>query len=181
MVCSPDFRPRKVIHRPRAGWFLPPHKRLWLAMVLGLRLVSMSATAGLSPVPARFIAHIGGYFSRCHDVELDGTTLVYSATAPGTFEPKRTSITPTDAHWREFRQALDELGLWQWHAEYINNDICDGTQWSLDIAYADRALKTFGSNSYPGANGEPAGDSAQDTTFQTYLTAIQKLTGKRLR
>lgn len=150
-------------------------------MALATKLDSMSGTAGPSPVPVRFIAHIGGYFSRCHDVELDGTTLVYAASAPGTFQPKRTSITPTDAQWREFRQALDELGLWQWHAEYINDGMCDGTQWSLEIAYADRALKTYGSNSYPGANGEPVDDPGQSTAFQSYLAALGKLTGKRLR
>ncbi len=141
----------------------------------------MSGTAGPSPVPARFIAHSGGYFSQSNDVRLDGTTLVHAVSAPGTFEPKQTSIIPAEARWREFRKSLDQLGLWQWPADYFKDGICDGTQWSLDIAYADRALKTYGSNSYPGADGQPVDHPDQSAAFQSYLAALQKLTGNRFR
>jgi hypothetical protein len=139
-----------------------------LAAALGLG----SAIPGCSParvaepplVPKRFSADIGGFRPHSYSVELRDGTLTYTVYGRGHSNPDPTAITPTEAQWHEFRQTLDELQVWQWRAEYENPGALDGTGWSLDIAYADRGIKTSGSNSYPSA-------------FKRYLAAIQQLLG----
>src|SRR4051812_47080032 len=130
-----------------------------------------------SPGPQRFSAHIGGFLGGSYSVELHGDTLSFTSYSRGHSDPKHKTITPTAAQWREFRQTLDDLKVWQWRAEYPNHGTLDGTQWALDIAYADRALHTQGDNNYPDESGKPNGDSNSTKVFNRYLAALQRLLG----
>jgi len=60
---------------------------------------------------------------------------------------------------------------------YPSNGVVDGTQWSLDIAYADHKLHTHGDNDYPKDTGEPNRDPQPTKVFNRYLAAVQKLLG----
>ena len=86
-------------------------------------------------------------------------------------------MAPTETQWVEFRRTLDELKVWRWRTEYPSNGIVDGTQWSLDIAFADRGIKTHGSNSYPDDAGKSNGEPEPTEAFKRYLEAVRKLTG----
>lgn len=129
-------------------------------------------------LPERFSASIGGFMGTSYSVELSGGTLTHTTTGLHYDSPEHTTLRPTEAQWREFRHALDNLKVWQWLSDYPNPGVCDGTGWSLDIAYSDRALTTQGDNNYPGTHGRP--NDAPDPTkhFNSFLRAVRNLTGR---
>ena len=126
--------------------------------------------------PQKLSARIGGMLGATFRVELSGRTLEYSVTRRReTSAPVK--VTPTAEQWREFRKALDEVIVWRWKSDYLNRRVMDGTQWSLDIAYADRSIKAAGSNSYPDDKGKANGQPQFTPAFARYLAAVEKLLG----
>ncbi len=134
-----------------------------------------------SPIPKQFSVVIGGFFGASYELELHDGKLTYAVFESGRRNPKRSTLTPSIAQWREFRQSLDGLKIWQWRADYRNEHVYDGTQWSLDIACGDRAIKSRGNNSYPDANGRPNRNSepTKTKTFDDFLHAVEKLIGRK--
>ena len=108
-------------------------------------------------------------------VELSDGTLTCTTFGPRRSNPQHTVITPTEAQWREFRQTLGDLKVWQWRGEYVDPGTVDGMGWSLDVAYDDDEVKSSGYNVYPNATGEPVGGST--STFRRYHAALKSLTG----
>ena len=145
---------------------------LWLLAVVPV----MSADES-SPIPKQFSVAIGGFFGASYELELHGGKLAYSASRAGRTNFRRSTITPNAAKWREFRQALDGLKIWQWRANYRNEHVHDGTQWSLEITYADRVMKSHGNNSYPDSRGRPDRNPKPTKTFDDFLHAVEKLIG----
>jgi len=145
-----------------------------------LATVTMISGADLPPIPKHFSTSIGGFLGSSYQLELHGETLTYTTFGGGHRDPQRATVTPTPAQWREFREALEGLKVWQWRADYPTNGTVDGTQWALDIAYADRALKTHGDNCYPDSTGKPNGKPEPTEAFNRYLAAIKKLTGGKI-
>jgi hypothetical protein len=60
---------------------------------------------------------------------------------------------------------------------HADNGTMDGTQWSLEVAFADHTLKTHGDNNYPEASGKPNGKPERTKAFERYLDAVRKLIG----
>lgn len=133
-----------------------------------------------SSVPKRFSAYIGGFTGASYSLELRDEALAYTVSESGAQNSSLKLITPTPAQWREFRQILDDINVWQWHSGYRSDGVVDGTQWSLDIAYADHAVKTHGDNNYPYITGKPNGQPYPTQAFNRYLAAIKKLTGGKI-
>jgi hypothetical protein len=65
---------------------------------------------------------------------------------------------------------IDTCDLWNWEIRYDNKDICDGTQWHIDIQMGTRAITSYGSNAYPG-------ESVDDYSpaFRLFVQAMRKL------
>lgn len=172
--------PNHALQRPTAGRRSPYMKiapaRFCVVALFAIPCVLTSA-AELSPIPQRFSAHIGGFMGASYSVELRDGVLTYTIFGKGHTNRKQETITPTEAHWREFRQTLDNLRIWQWRTDYPTNGVVDGTQWSLDIAYTDHTLHTHGDNNYPGQTGKPNGEPEPTKAFNQYLVAVQKLLG----
>jgi len=135
-------------------------------------------TAKSAAVPRIFKARIGGMMGGTYRVELTDGTLVYS-TSRGRKDGDPVKVTPTADQWREFRATLDDLNVWRWNADYMNQQVADGTQWALEIGYADHSLKAAGSNSYPDDNGKPNGKPDTTKAFGRYLAAVKKLLDNR--
>jgi hypothetical protein len=114
-----------------------------------------------------------------YSVELHDGTFTYTTFGKGHVNPKQKTVIPTEVQWREFRPTLDDLGIWQWNTDYPSNGVVDGTQWSLDIAYADHALHRHGDNNYPDDTGKPNRDPQSTKAFNRYLAAVQKLLGDK--
>jgi hypothetical protein len=55
--------------------------------------------------------------------------------------------------------------------------VCDGTSWSVEITYPDRAVISHGSNCFPGRSGEPISivDRGNDGAFREFCRAVSKL------
>lgn len=109
-------------------------------------------------------------------VELQERSLTYTVIRAG----KRSDpvkVTPTAEQWRDFRKSLDDINIWRWESSYMNRKVMDGTQWKLEITYADHSAKTAGSNSYPDEQGKPNGQPQTTPAFGRYLEAIEKLLG----
>jgi hypothetical protein len=149
------------------------------AAVFLLLATSASQAGEPSAVPTHFVARIGGFLGSSYSVELKDGTLTYTASGRGQTNIRRATITPTEAAWREFRQALNELKVWQWQTDYPRGGVVDGTQWLFEIAYSDRALKSRGDNNYPDAEGKPTGKPEFTPVFNRYLAAIKKLIGDK--
>ena len=153
--------------------------RFLAGLILFPLLWSASFAAGPADIPKEFSAIIGGFLGSSYAVELRDGALHYTEKKGGSGVISSATVSPTSEQWQEFRKTIDQLDIWQWHAEYPSRGTMDGTQWSLKIAYADRALKTRGNNNYPDANGVPSGDPDPSKTFNRYLAAIRKLIGGR--
>jgi hypothetical protein len=63
------------------------------------------------------------------------------------------AFTPTDAQWRQFRKALDDMDVWSWKSSYEPSDVgevvMDGEGWILAIGYPDRSVSSSGANAGP--------------------------------
>ncbi len=128
--------------------------------------------------PLKFKAYIGGFLGPSYEVELKNGQLAYFSSESGLpLKEVRTEIHSPAAKWREFRLALDELKVWEWQSDYPNPGVLDGTQWSFEIIYPDRALKSKGCNSYPDTTGQPKNKPQVTESFQQFLSAIQALLG----
>lgn len=53
--------------------------------------------------------------------------------------------------WQDLMDELAYIHMGEWKSEYMDLDICDGTQWSVDITYDNgtRSKHFGGSNKYP--------------------------------
>jgi hypothetical protein len=82
-------------------------------------IVAFSASAAaLAQVPLRFSASIETFRWHAYAVELHDGTLMYSDATTAS-NPPPVAITPTAEHWREFRGALDRVGVWTWRQSYM--------------------------------------------------------------
>ena len=130
-----------------------------------------------APPPEAFAFFIGGYTGTSHRVVWEGGDLRYERLGYG-FEPEELEPDEEFARpapdWAAFRAALDRLDVWSWAASYEPEDlIVDGTQWSLELRWRERAVVTGGSNAYPGVGATVSGSN----TFRAFLRAVRKLTG----
>ncbi|HZW25526.1 MAG TPA: hypothetical protein VFF26_08580 [Gallionella sp.] len=125
----------------------------------------------------RFKFFIGGFHGPNHRFELNGGALLYLA------DGEADVLKPSPLKWRNFIAKLDAQGVWTWKKYYNNRDVCDGTQWELDIVVGDKRVKSGGSNNYPGLVKDPKILSFPENSpqFDAFLAALKNLTGKKIR
>jgi len=89
----------------------------------------------------------------------------------------QTSTHPHAEDWQRFWAAAEKAKVFQWpRCCRGNEDVCDGTQWELDIEYGGRTVRSEGSNSYPFTDKvEPSAE------FEMFVEALSKLLGQSLR
>ena len=56
---------------------------------------------------------------------------------------------PSPEKWTIFLAKLDELQVWDWKASYHRTDMCEGSQWELQLAIGDKNVKSYGSGLFP--------------------------------
>jgi hypothetical protein len=149
----------------------------WLTATVLLCVPSLNASE-VNAVPQRFHSRIGGFLGFTYELELRDGSLDYRKSGRGQ-KSEHVRVRPTMDQWTEFRRELDALDVWRWRAQYVNPGVVDGTQWSLDVAYHDRAIKTQGSNEYPGTTPDSSGVPSASEAFTRYLKAVQRLVGGR--
>ena len=147
----------------------------WL--VATVMLCSPSLFAGdTNAIPQRFHTRIGGFMGNTYEVQLQDGCLQYETFGRGN-KSDNARVCPTMEQWKEFRRELDAIGVWRWRSQYSTPGVADGTQWSLDVAYPDRTVRTQGNNNYPGAMRDPVGVPSGSKAFTRYLKAVQRLLG----
>jgi hypothetical protein len=65
------------------------------------------------------------------------------------FYPGEVQHKPSPEKWNSFLAKLDELQVWDWKASYHRTDMCDGSQWELQLAIGDKSVKSYGSGLFP--------------------------------
>lgn len=111
----------------------------------------------LETVPKRLSIGIGGHFGSSFDVELHGAVLTYRHSKPvQNFPPewdcRSEQIRPTEERWQAFRATLDRLDVWRWRPEYFE-PVCDGTSWSAEVVYSDKAVLSHAAIAFRGVTG----------------------------
>jgi hypothetical protein len=113
-----------------------------------------SAQSTVKALPNRLCIGIGGHFGLCCEVTLKKGRLTYTYLSSRDScseelgpllglgpQPHREEIQPSAKQWQNFRRTLDRLNVWCWQEEYPNPPgVCDGTNWSVEIAYTDKAI-----------------------------------------
>ncbi|TVR68966.1 MAG: hypothetical protein EA427_09450 [Spirochaetaceae bacterium] len=116
-------------------------------------------------IPAAFEAWIGGYVGPSYKVTLQGTRIIYEVFEQGYVLHNREELDPTPAQWRIFLRQIEEVGFWNWAAEYLDPSQPTGseeTTWSITLKLGFRELVSRGEGAYaPG--------------FVAYLRAVRGL------
>jgi len=129
--------------------------------------------------PKRFHVSIGGHMGPSYSVQRVHGELLYKSCEQGYANWKTETIPVTDEQWGTFRAAIDSLDVWRWEREYLNPGVCDGTQWGVDIAYADKRIRSHGDNNYPTGDATGSGGPKETEIFDRFIRAVQFLVGGR--
>ena len=90
---------------------------------------------------------------------------------------------PSAEEWKEFSQSLEQLKVWDWKESY-QDDILDGTQWSLLVrttrylmvpSYKRRRFATSDDKPIPYSEIKCGGSNAFPPNFSKFITSINKL------
>ena len=95
-------------------------------------------------------ASVGGFFGGYYNVVIDLENLETAWNYLGAGIEEETiqkSIRVTTAN--KFIEGLKIVKLLNWKARYIEPEICDGTQWSIEIITDDRKISKHGDNKFP--------------------------------
>ena len=141
----------------------------------------------MKALPKRLCIGIGGFFGPSYEVTFKKGRLTYTYWPPRESssqepEPQRDDIQASAKQWQTFSRALDRLNVWCWKRNYLDPHVCDGTGWSVKIAYSDRSLVSGGSNGFPGRDGRAiATDDGTDNTFSKFCRAVARLVGREFQ
>jgi hypothetical protein len=173
--------------------------RWFLVLALSICLISQVDTSGQTPQlsqpkapgkqlpggvgPRVLHLYIGGFPGSYFWVNLEGDHLSYRARRNVDdekgfryVETKKT-IKPTAEQWRQFWKVLDEAQAWQWSARYpAPPQMADGTQWSVEMEWDGRRIKSSGDKNFPGKPSPEAPFGATET-FRKLLTGVKALLG----
>ncbi len=121
-------------------------------------------------VPTRFRISIGGFGGPRYEVRLVNGRLQYRTDVTNLPE----MLSPAAKEWERFWAAAERCDLWNWAPRYDDPDICDGTQWEVEVMLGARRLRSSGSNAYPGGVG-----TGYSKAFKLLTQAVRKLLGGR--
>ena len=100
---------------------------------------------------SHFYFEVGGFGDR-QTLELmeDGEIIVKlgQAKIPWFYEGER-HLKPSSGKWSVFLEEIEKLHVWNWEPSYHQMDMCDGSQWELQMNIGDKSLKSYGSNKLP--------------------------------
>jgi hypothetical protein len=95
-------------------------------------------------------ASVGGFFEGYYDVTIDFNKSEFTWNHPcGSGKTGTINKTIRKATGSKFLEELKLTNLLNWKAEYWDNNILDGTQWSVEIVTDGRVISKSGSNDYP--------------------------------
>ena len=113
-------------------------------------------------------ASVGGYFGGYYDVTIDLTNLEtkWSFNEGELEKTSKKSIRVSTAEI--FTEKLKMVKLLNWKAKYIETNVCDGTQWNVEILTNGGSIKKHGDNKFP-------------EEWELFCRSIRRITGKEFR
>lgn len=113
-------------------------------------------------------AEVGGHFGGCYSVTIDliRFEIVWDHMEGDAQETYRKSIRRKTAD--DIVEALNHINLLKWKSKYVEEGICDGTQWSVEIKMDGRQIEKSGSNKFP-------------TEWVLFCQLIRRLTRRQFR
>ena len=101
--------------------------------------------------PNHFLFQVGGFGDRqTLEMSEDGEIIIKPGQAGiAWFYEGEAQLKPDPGKWAAFMAKIDELRVWDWEASYYQLDMCDGTQWELELTMGDKNVKSYGSNKRP--------------------------------
>jgi hypothetical protein len=126
--------------------------------------------------PDELTFSIGGFAVDSRELELRDDTVVLRRWRAGDAVDSVRAV-PTSDQWRAFWMAAGRAGLARWRAQYVAEDILDGTAWSLRLAAGGRVITSSGSNAYPDWRGREH-EGVMTDEFRAFLTALGALVGE---
>lgn len=114
-------------------------------------------------------AYVGGYFGGYYEVFIDLATRKVSWCHNRREEEQETYCkTIREATVEKLLMELQSFNLLNWEAHYVQAEICDGTQWGIEIVTQTDTIKKSGDNSFP-------------EEWDQFCSAVRKLTRKPFR
>ena len=101
--------------------------------------------------PNHFLFEVGGFGDRqTLEMSEDGEIVVKPGQANiSWFYKGAAQLTPDAGKWAAFMAKVDELHVWNWEPTYYQVDMCDGSQWELELAMGGKTVKSYGTNKTP--------------------------------
>ena len=94
---------------------------------------------------------IGGYFNgyETKTYTVDGNKIHINVEHSLSFDMVDREIEDIDKE--DFFEEMKGLHIGEWRRSYYDSDVCDGTQWKLEIYFSNnhKLVKFYGSNAYP--------------------------------
>lgn len=111
---------------------------------------------------------VGGYFGGYFEVEIDfeRRNLTWSHLGGGVEDYYKKTIKQSSIN--RFIEELKMLNLLNWKSKYIETDICDGTQWSVEVVRSGRIIRKYGDNKFPDG-------------WDEFCKTVSRLSGKKFR
>jgi len=153
-------------------------KKELLTTFLAGMLPFSNAVAVISDKPDILEVSIGGLFGPAFQAQLQKDTILYTSRKPDNSTPRTVTLPIPNARWVIFKNKIDALNIWKWPKFCENVDVLDGTQWKVEIHYANQSIESSGSNSFPMAAGICNHSPNASEDFNKFLHAMRELTGK---
>ena len=99
-------------------------------------------------------ASVGGYFGVYYDFELNFESRQLKWKHYGAGEEEQFEKRIQKKTLEKFRKGLKFVNLINWKRKYLESNICDGTQWSIEIDIDGRKKKIIGDNKFPKESSE---------------------------
>lgn len=123
----------------------------------------------LGTLPIEYLEfNVGGFFDTSHFIYFDSTRknkFVRYTSIPGgmfidlkhlgsrnneCFKDEIKEKVISDSEWLKFMSEIEELEILCWKKKYVDTEICDGTQWNLNLKITGkRRISIYGCNEYP--------------------------------
>ncbi len=113
-------------------------------------------------------ASVGGYFGDSYEMDIDFSSrkLKWRNSGAGVEDHYEKIIKQNTLD--RFIEELKKLKVLNWKAKYIQSDVCDGTQWSLEIRKSGKNILLHGDNKFP-------------DEWDRFCTLISRISGKKFR
>ena len=113
-------------------------------------------------------AYVGGYLDGYYHVAIDLENKITTWNFSPLGEEIKFEKSIRKRTVEQFIEQLKMVDLLNWKSKYIEPEVCDGTQWSVEIVTDRRTIRKYGDNKFP-------------KEWDMFCSLMQRVTGKTFR